>query len=71
MSDIAKNISKFLHFTDALCNFADNTTENNYNFYIVIDDDEFTFDLPKLVAEIRKYRQAVIDDIESFDEEGE
>lgn len=69
MSDIAENLSKFLHFTDALCNFADSTTENNYKFYIVIDNDEFTFDLPELVAEIRKYRQAVIDDIENCDDE--
>ena len=67
MSNEAKNLSKLLCFTDVLCDFADSVTDYEYHdhqFNVEIDDDKFNFDLPELVAEIRKYRQAVIDDIE-------
>ena len=68
MSNEAQNLSKLLHFTDVLCDFADDVTDYEYHdhqFNVEIDDDKFNFDLPELVAEIRKYRQAVIDDIEN------
>lgn len=70
MSNEFQNLSKFVHFTDALCEFVDNVAENyDCQFNIEIDDDKFKFDLPELVAEIRKYSQAVIDDIENFNDE--
>ena len=65
MSNEAKNLSKLLHFTESLCAFADDVAEYEYHdclFNVEIDDDKFQFDLPELVAEIRKYHQAVIDD---------
>ena len=68
MSNKTQNLSKLLCFTDVLCDFADDVTDYEYHdhqFNIGIDDDKFNFDLPELVAEIRKYRQAVIDDIEN------
>lgn len=66
MSNEAQNLSKLLHFTESLCVFADDVAENyDCQFNVEIDDDKFQFDLPELVAEIRKYRQAVIDDIEN------
>lgn len=61
----AQNLSKLLHFTESLCAFADVTKYHDCQFNIEIDDDKFKFDLPELVAETRKYRQAVIDDIEN------
>lgn len=67
MSNEYQNLSKLLHFTDSLCAFADNAAENyDCRFNVEIGDDKFKFDLPELVAEIRKYRQAVIDDIENL-----
>ena len=68
MSNKTQNLSKLLCFTDVLCDFADSVTDYEYHdhqFNIGIDDDKFNFDLPELVSEIRKYRQAVIDDIEN------
>ena len=68
MSNKTQNLSKLLCFTDVLCDFADSVTDYEYHdhqFNIVIDDDKFNFDLPELVAEIRKSRKAVIDDIEN------
>lgn len=68
MSNEAKNLSKLLHFTESLCAFADDVAEYEYHdclFNVEIDDDKFQFDLPELVAEIRKYHQAVIDDTEN------
>lgn len=68
MSNESKNLSKLLCFTDVLCDFADDVTGYEYHdhqFNVEIDDDKFNFDLPELVDEIRKYRQAVIDDIEN------
>ena len=68
MSNETQNLSKLLCFTDVLCDFADSVTDYEYHdhqFNVEIDDDKFNFDLPELVAEIRKYRQAVIDDIDS------
>ena len=68
MSNETQNLSKLLCFTDVLCDFADSVTDYEYHdhqFNVEIDDDKFNFDLPELVAEIRKYRQAVIDDIEN------
>ena len=68
MSNKAKNLSKLLHFTESLCAFADDVAEYDYHdclFNVEIDDGKFQFDLPELVAEIRKYRQAVIDDTEN------
>lgn len=70
MSNEYQNLSKLLHFTDALCEFVDNVAENyDCQFNVEIDDDKFKFDLPELVAEIRKYRQAVIDDIENYSDD--
>ena len=68
MSNETQNLSKLLCLTDVLCDFADDVTSYEYHdhlFNVEIDDDKFNFDLPALVAEIRKYRQAVIDDIEN------
>ena len=68
MSNKAKNLSKLLHFTESLCAFADDVADYEYHdclFNVEIDDDKFQFDLPELVAEIRKYHQAVIDDTEN------
>lgn len=68
MSNRAEPLIKLLCFTDVLCDFADSVTDYEYHdhqFNVEIDDDKFNFDLPELVAEIRKYRQAVIDDIEN------
>lgn len=68
MSNEAKNLSKLLHFTESLCAFADDVADYEYHdclFNVEIDDDKFQFDLPELVAEIRKYHQAVIDDTEN------
>lgn len=70
MNSEAMNLSKLLHFTESLCVFADDVAENyDCQFNVEIGDDKFKFDLPELVAEIRKYRQAVIDDIENFNDE--
>ena len=52
MSNETQNLSKLLHLTESLCAFADDVSKYH------------DFDLPELVAETRKYRQAVIDDIE-------
>ena len=66
MSNETKNLSKLLCFTDVLCDFADEVAKyHDCQFTVEIDDDEFQFDLPELVAEIRKSRKAVIDDIEN------
>ena len=68
MYDKTQNLSKLLCFTDVLCDFADSVTDYEYHdcqFTVEIDDDEFNFDLPELVAEVRKYHKAVIDDIEN------
>ena len=68
MSNKAKNLSKLLHFTESLCDFADDVADYEYHdclFNVEIDDGKFQFDLPELVAEIRKYHQAVIDDTEN------
>lgn len=68
MSNRAEPLIKLLCFIDVLCDFADSVTDYEYHdhrFIVEIDDDKFNFDLPELVAEIRKYRQAVIDDIEN------
>ena len=61
MSNETQNLSKLLHFTESLCAFADDVSKYH------------DFDLSGLVAETRKYRQAVIDDIEdcSDDEWGD
>ena len=70
MSNEVENLAKLLHFTDSLCTFVDDVAENyDWQFNIEIDDDKFNFDLPELVAEIRKYRQAVIDDIVNCNDE--
>lgn len=61
MSNEAENISRLLHFTEALCDFTDDITKyHDCHFSIEIDDDKFKFGLPELVAEIRKYRQAFL-----------
>ena len=66
MTNRAEPLIKFLHFTESLCAFADKVGKNHdCQFNIEIDDDKFQFDLPDLVAEIRKYRQVVIDDVEN------
>lgn len=66
MNSEALNLSKLLHFTESLCAFADNVQDRyECTFNIKIDDDKFKFTLPELIAETRKYRQAVIDDIET------
>lgn len=66
MSNETQNLSKLLHFTESLCAFADDVAKYyDCQFNVEIDDDKFKFDLPELVAEIRKYRQAIIDDIEN------
>ena len=68
MSNETQNLSKLLCFTDVLCDFADSVTDYEYHdhqFNVEIDDDKYNFDLPELVAEIRKSRKAVIDDIEN------
>ena len=68
MSNETQNLSKLLHFTESLCAFADDVAEYEYHdclFNVEIDDGKFQFDLPELVAEIRKYHQAVIDDTEN------
>lgn len=70
MSNEAQNLSKLLHFIESLCAFADDVAKyHDCQFNVEIDDDKFKFDLPELVAEIRKYRQAVIDDIENCNDE--
>lgn len=74
MSNEAENLSKFLHFTETLCTFADKVGKHyDCLFNIEISDDKFQFDLPELVAEIRKSRQVLIDDIENCpdDEQGD
>ena len=65
MSNKAEPLIKLLCFTESLCAFADDVAEYEYHdclFNVEIKEDKFQFDLPELVAEIRKYRQAVIDD---------
>ena len=70
MSTEAQNLSKLLYFTESLCAFADDVAQyHDYQFNVEIDDDKSKFDLPELVAEIRKYRQAVIDDIENLSDD--
>lgn len=62
----AQNLSKLLHFTESLCAFADEVAKyHDCQFTVEIDDDKYKFNLPELVAEVHKYRQAVIDDIEN------
>ena len=72
MSNEDQNLSKLLHFTESLCAFADDVADYEYHdclFNVEIDDGKFQFDLPELVAEIRKYRQAVIDDKKTSSDE--
>lgn len=66
MSNETQNLSKLLHFTESLCAFADDVAKyHDCQFNVEIEYDKFKFNLPELVAEVRKYRQAVIDDIEN------
>ena len=68
MSNETQNLSKLLCFIDVLCDFAEDVSGYEYHdheFNVELDDNKFNFDLPELVAEIRKSRQAVINDIEN------
>lgn len=66
MGNKAENLIKLLCLTDALCEFANDVAEqHNCRFEIKINKDKFKFDLPELVAEVNKYRQAILDDIEN------
>ena len=68
MSNETLNLSKLLCFIDVLCDFAYDIADYEYHdllFNVEIGDVKFEFDLFELVAEVRKYRQAVIDDIEN------
>lgn len=64
MSNKAEPLIKLLCFTESLCAFADDVAEYDYHdclFNVEIKEDKFQFDLPELVAEIRKYRQSILD----------
>lgn len=66
MANEADNLFKLLCLTDTLCTFVDDVVGHyNCQFEVKINSDKFKFNLPELVAEVRKYSQIVVDDIES------